>query len=77
MRYTPEAGEKVQSLTPDDKNFRCVVYDEQGTRVLILSRDMTIQRVALQADGEQPLVCTKIPGGQWALVTDKNLYFLD
>ena len=77
MRYTPENGEKVQSLTPDDKNFRCVVYGEQGTRVLILSRDMNIQRVALQIDGEQPLVYTKIPGGQWALVTDKNLYFLD
>lgn len=77
IRYTPQEGENVLCLIPDDKDFRCVVCNEQGTRVLILTREMEIQRVALQVNAEQPLLCTKIPGGQWALVTGKNLYFFE
>lgn len=77
IRYTPQEGENVLCLIPDDKVFRCVVYNEQVTRVLILTREMEFQRAVLQLNAEQPLVCTKIPGGQWALVTDKNLYFFE
>ena len=77
IRYAPQEGESVLCLLPDDKVFRCVVSEEQGTRVLILTREMEIQRVALQINAEQPLVCTKIPGGKWALVTDKNLYLFE
>ena len=77
LRYTPQGDEKVRCLLPDDKVFRCVLYNEQGTRVLILSREMAFQRAVLQLQAEQPLVCTKISGGQWALVTDKNLYFFE
>ncbi len=77
MHYMPQGGEKVLCLLPDDNAFRCVVYNEHGTRVLILTREMDFQRALLWVEAEQPLVCTKIPGGQWALVTDKNLYFLE
>ena len=77
MHYMPQGGEKELCLLPDDNAFRCVVYNEHGTRVLILTREMDFQRALLWVEAEQPLVCTKIPGGQWALVTDKNLYFLE
>ena len=77
MRYTPAIGENVLCLIPDDKYFRCVVSNEQGLRVLLLSREMELQRCLLQLINEQPLVYTKIPGNQWALVTDKNLYFFE
>jgi hypothetical protein len=76
IRYTPAEGETVQSLQPDDKGFYCVVVSGQETKVLVLSREMEIQQVALRLQGEKPSVCTKIPGGQWVLVTDKNIYLL-
>ena len=76
IRYTPAEGETVQSLQPDDKGFYCVVVSGQETKVLVLSREMEIQQVALRLQGEKPSVCTKMPGGQWILVTDKNIYLL-
>jgi hypothetical protein len=77
IRYTSENGEKVHSLLPDDKNYRCVTTTEQETKVICLDREMEIQRTALLLTDEKPLVFTKIPGNKWVLITDKDLHFID
>lgn len=77
MHYTPAEDEKVQSLQPDEKGFYCVVNAAEGTRVLVLDREMHIQRAAFNVPNEQASVFTKIPGNQWILVTDRNMYILN
>lgn len=74
IRYTPEAGETVHCLLPDDKGYRCVVSSESQTQVLCLDRELNTIRVALQLPEEKPLIYTRIPGNRWILITDKNLY---
>ena len=77
IQYEPMPGERVHCLLPDDRAYRCVLIDEEGALcVLVLRLNMSVMRKPLRLYNEQPLVFTKIPGGLWALVTDKNVYFL-
>ena len=77
MHYTALPGEQVHSLLPDTKGFRCVITDETGmTGVLALNYNLFIERRLQQFPGELPLLFTKIPGNLWALITDKNVYFI-
>lgn len=76
--YKANAGEKVHCLLPDDAGFRCVLTDaENNLHVLSLYHDRTLRRELLLQPNEQPLVFTKIPGQLWALITDKNIYWLE
>lgn len=77
ISYKPEAGESVHVLLPDDMLYRCVLSSEQGTRVMVLSREMEPLRTVIMVEQEQPLVFTKLTGNRWALVTDKNVYFME
>lgn len=77
VQYETMPGERVFSLLPDDKGYRCVLLDEEGAlNVLCLRLMMSVARKPLRVKDEQPLVFTKIPGGLWALVTNKNVYFI-
>lgn len=77
LQYKPIEGETVFALLPDDKGYRCVVSEPDGaTSVLYLQQNLYFERRMQRYAGEQPLVFTKIPGNLWALVTDKNVYFL-
>lgn len=74
IRFSAAPGEQVHCLLPDENGYRCVVSDANGTRVLMLDRELNPMRVARQAVGEKPLVCIRIPGNRWVLITDQNLY---
>ena len=74
IRYTAYAGEQVHCLLPDGDGYRCVVSDENSTRVMLLDRELETIRVATRAVNEKPLVYTRIPGNRWVLITDQNVY---
>jgi hypothetical protein len=77
VHYTPMPGEQVHCLLPADKGYRCVVTDEAGTLgVIALNANTYFVRREKQIAGEQPLLFTRIPGNLWALITDKNVYFI-
>lgn len=77
LRYAAPEGITVQSLLPDDKGYRCMVTDANGTTdMLYLRQDLTFERRMKRYPGEQPLLFTRMPGKLWALITDKNVYFL-
>ena len=77
LHYETYGGEKVHVLLPDVKGFRCVITEEDGsTSVLALRPSLFFERRIQRYSNEQPLVFTKIPGQLWALVTDKNVYFI-
>lgn len=77
IHYDGQPGERVHCLLPDDRGYRCVVTDaENVTSVYYLYLDLEIDRKLLSVNGEQPFVFTRIPGNQWALITDKNVYYL-
>lgn len=77
LRYAAPEGITVHSLFPDEKGYRCVVTDIAGTTDLIyLRQDLSFERRMYRYPGEQPLLFTRMPGKTWALITDKNVYFL-
>ena len=75
IRFTPDDGETVLTLLPDDRGYRCVVYSDAQTRVLGLNRDLEIERIILKLPNEKPAVYAKLSSDKWALITDKNVYF--
>ena len=77
IQYETMPGERVHCLLPDDRGYRCVLVDQEGAAcVQCLRLNMSVARKPLRTQEEQPLVFTKIPGGLWALVTNKNVYFI-
>ena len=77
IRYETLPGEQVHCLLPDERGYHCVITDEEGALcVLELLPSMYVDRTPLRINDEKPLVFTKIPGYLWALVTDKNIYFI-
>lgn len=77
IQYETMPGERVHCLLPDDRGYRCVLVDQEGAAcVQCLRLNMSVARKPLRIQEEQPLVFTKIPGGLWALVTNKNVYFI-
>lgn len=77
LHYETYGGETVHALLPDTKGFRCVVMEaDSSTSVLALRPNLFFERRIQRYNNEQPLVFTKIPGQLWALVTDKNIYFI-
>lgn len=76
ISYQPAANETVHGLLPDDTGYRCVVTDGTAIQVLSLYHDRSLRSEMLRITDEQPLVFTKIPGNVWALLTDKNIYWL-
>ena len=78
IRFDTMTGERVHCLLPDDTGYRCVMTDETNALcVLVLRYDMSVVRKPLRQADEQPLVFTKIPGKLWALITDKNVYWIE
>ena len=77
LHYETYGGEQVHALLPDTKGFRCVVFEaDSSTSVLALRPNLFFERRIQRYNNEPPLVFTKIPGQLWALVTDKNIYFI-
>ena len=77
VQYNGQPGEKVHCLLPDDRGYRCVVTNaENAVVVYYLYLDLEVDRILLKAENEEPLVLTKIPGRLWALITNRNIYFL-
>lgn len=77
IQYETMPGERVHCLLPDDRGYRCVLIEQEGAVcVQCLRLNMSVVRKPLRVNNEQPLVFTKIPGGLWALVTNKNVYFI-
>jgi len=77
LRYETFPGEQVHCLLPDEQGYRCVLTDEEGALcVLVLKPNLFSDKTPKRIAGEQALVFTKIPGQLWALITDKNLYFI-
>lgn len=77
LQYETFPGEQVHCLLPDVRGFRCVITDEEGALcVMVLKPNLITDKTPKRIAGEQPLVFTKIPGQLWALITDKNLYFI-
>lgn len=77
IRYETYPGEQVYCLLSDDKGYRCAITDEDSAAcVLCLNSERILQRTPLRKEHEKPLLFTRIPGHLWALVTDKNVYFI-
>jgi len=77
IRYEAQPGERVLCLLPDDRGYRCVVANAEGAAIVYyLYLDLTIDRILLRANNEEPSLFTKIPGGLWALITNRNVYFI-
>ena len=77
IRYETMPGEEVFCLLPDERGYRCVLVDEEGaTCVLLLNRELSVQKRPLRKIDEKPLLFSKIPGNNWVLITDKNVYYL-
>lgn len=78
IRYDTFEGEKVLCLLPDNDGYRCVLETVHAeTQVLCLQRDLETQRIALRLSNETPLVFARISGKKWALVTAKNVHFIE
>ena len=77
IRYETIPGEEVFCLLPDERGYRCVIIDEEGaTCVLQLNRERFVQKRPLRRMDEKPMFFSKIPGNNWVLITDKNIYYL-
>ena len=77
IAYETLPGETVFCLLPDENGYRCVVTDNEGAvSVINLSRALYEMKRPLRQMGETPLVFTKVKGGLWVLITDKDIYWL-